>query len=458
MMRLWIGLFVIVLFVLSCSKDEGGEEVILDPPEYVSCDLDGATDVNPGNITVTIIYSRIVSLIRPHGITINNEDVINAKAEYEKVFVDVTLEDATSYVLNIPAGIVKAYDGSTAEEVNIAFSTKGPVIIKIDSALCVQNSSQQAVNVYNFLKDNYGKKMISSTMANVSWNINEAEWVYRHTGKYPAMTTFDYVHLASSPANWIDYSVTTIQENWWNENGLIAAGWHWNVPKSEGSSEISFYTDQTSFDASNATTDGTWENDVVKADLEKVAGYLKLLQQKNIPIIWRPLHEAAGNVYNGGTAWFWWGASGADAYKNLWHYMFDYFQSQGLNNLIWVWTTQTKDHEYYPGDDYVDIVGKDIYGNYDASSIADLFNAIQVEYPNKMVTLSECGTVANISSQWEAGAKWSYFMPWYDYDRTKDVNSADFDLTDHIHASIDWWNDAFNCSYVLTRDQMPSLK
>ena len=457
-MKLWIGLLGLVLIFISCSKDEGNGGVDTYPPEFVSCAFDGAEDVNKGDVTIEVIYDKNIVLINPHGITLNGEDVNNANAAFKKLWIDVTLGEGTNYTLIIPMGVIKGPDGSTAEEVTIYFSTKDPALVRIDSTLSVQGPSQQAISVYNFLRDNYGEKMISSTMANVSWNINEAEWVYQHTGKYPAMTAFDYVHLASSPANWIDYSVTTIQETWWNENGLIAAGWHWNVPKFEGSTKLYFYTDSTSFDASNATTDGTWENDVVKADLEKISGYLKLLQQKNIPIIWRPLHEAAGNVYNGGTAWFWWGAGGADAYKNLWHYMFDYFQSQGLNNLVWVWTTQTKDHEYYPGDDYVDIVGKDIYGNYDASSIADLFNAIQEEYPNKMVTLSECGTVANISSQWEAGAKWSYFMPWYDYDRTKNVNSADFDMTDHVHANIDWWNDAFKCDYVITRDQMPDLK
>ena len=41
------------------------------------------------------------------------------------------------------------------------------------------------------------------------------------------------------------------------------------------------------------------ENAIIKADLDKVANYLLLLQQANIPVIWRPLHEAAGT-------WFWW--------------------------------------------------------------------------------------------------------------------------------------------------------
>jgi len=298
-------------------------------------------------------------------------------------------------------------------------------------------------------------------MSNVAWNINEAEWVKQHTGKYPAITTFDYIHLPFSPANWINYSDITFIQNWWNNNGIVSAGWHWLVPKYEGATGTDGYTyepSKTTFRASNATIEGTWENNIVKADLAKIAGYLKLLKDQNIPVIWRPLHEASGNTNIGGSAWFWWGYSGADAYKKLWIYMFDYFQAQGLNNLIWVWTTQTNDNSYYPGDNYVDIIGRDIYSNTSSTDIATQFTSIQEAYPHKIVTLSECGSVAKISAQWDAGSGWSYFMPWYDYDRTNDMNSSAFKETGHEHANADWWKDAMNQSYVISRDEMPSLK
>jgi mannan endo-1,4-beta-mannosidase len=185
-----------------------------------------------------------------------------------------------------------------------------------------------------------------------------------------------------------------------------------------------------------------------------------LLQIKNIPVVWRPLHEAAGNIYeyNGGLAWFWWGADGAESFKQLWIYMFEYFESQGLNNLIWVWTTQTKDDDFYPGDEYVDIIGRDIYDVSDASTISSQFISVQERYPTKMVTLSEFGSVAPISEQWSAGAKWSYFMPWYDYERTNNTSQPDFSSTDHEHANAAWWQNAFDQNYVITLDQMPSLK
>ena len=75
-----------------------------------------------------------------------------------------------------------------------------------------------------------------------------------------------------------------------------------------------------------------------------------------------------------------------------------------------------------------------------------------------MVTMSECGNVAPIGQQWDAGAHWSWFTTWYDYERTKDVNSAAFMEDSHQHADADWWRAVLEDERVLTRDELPSLK
>nr|WP_319397542.1 glycosyl hydrolase [uncultured Carboxylicivirga sp.] len=463
MMRLRIGLLGYILILISCSKSEGNGVVDTDPPGYESCSFQGATEVNKGEATIEIIYDQNIVLVKPHGITLNEVLITDVKANYKKLIVDVNLDVDTEYALKIPKGVIKGPDGSTADEVVISFKTKEIASEIIDEHVVCANPSPQVVNVYNFLLENYGERCLSSTHANVSWNINEAEWVKLHTDKYPAITTVDYIHLPASPANWIDYNEIGWIEDWWNNNGLLCANWHWIVPQYEGDTDINNYTykpEETTFRASNILVEGTWENEVAMADLAELADYLKLLQEKNIPVIWRPFHEAAGNIYEytGGTAWFWWGDDGADTYKALWIYMFDYFESRGLNNLIWVWTTQTKDNDFYPGDEYVDIIGRDIYNNSNPSNIASQYNTIQNTYPNKMVTLSEMGAVSPVSEQWNSGARWSYFMPWYDYERTNDVNGDAFKDTKHVHANAQWWIDAMSQTYVITRDQMPSLK
>jgi len=319
------------------------------------------------------------------------------------------------------------------------------------SALVTVNPSPEAVNVYNFLKENFGKNIISGTMANVSWNTNEAQWVNKHTGAYPALNCFDYIHLHASPASWINYSNISVVEDWWEANGLVSIMWHWNVPVNEGSRTYAFYTSGTTFDIIKAVQAGTYENGIVIADLEKTANYLLLLKQKNIPILWRPLHEAAGR-------WFWWGAKGAEPLKALWQLMFETFEAKGLNNLIWVWTSEINDAAWYPGDQYVDIIGRDLYNDRNGTKAKSNYTSLKNNYPGKLIALSECGDVALVSNQWKAGATWSWFMPWYDYSRTVSVTGTDFDQTAHEHANINFWTNAFADPLVITRDKMPNLK
>jgi mannan endo-1,4-beta-mannosidase len=60
-----------------------------------------------------------------------------------------------------------------------------------------------------------------------------------------------------------------------------------------------------------------------------------------------------------------------EPWKDMWKHMFHYFtEEKGLNNLLWVYAAANHDHREncpvgatYPGNDYVDIVGVDVYSN-----------------------------------------------------------------------------------------------
>lgn len=215
-------------------------------------------------------------------------------------------------------------------------------------------------------------------------------------------------------------------------------------------SDYTFYkktddNDGTTFDAANALTEGTWENEVWKDDMKTLIEYLTLLKEANIPVLWRPFHEASGK-------WFWWGKD-AESFKKLWIEMFNELKAAGLDNLIWVWTSCGKDNDWYPGDAYVDIVARDLYGD-KAASCATEYSDLSATYGNKIVTLGECGyssdtksRIAKISEQWEAGAKWSWFMVWYDNEGSTTP-----------HANQEWWQDAMSQPNIITRDQVPSTK
>jgi len=319
--------------------------------------------------------------------------------------------------------------------------------------------TENAQKLFDLLQSLYGNKIISGTTAVVDWNTSQAEQVNEWTGKYPAMNTYDFINIHASkdinPEGWLDYSDISGVKNWAAEGGVVSAMWHWQVKNNAGTG----YTctqgtgdAATSFDASKVYVDGTAENTLAKQQLSQVCGYLKKMQDAGIPVIWRPLHEAAGNTYeyDGGTAWFWWGAKGADVYKQLWQWMYNYMvNEQGLNNLIWVWTSQTKDGSWYPGNDYVDIIGRDIYGGQATQHKSD-FDHLTAGYPNMMAALSECGNTSNvnqsdISAVWETGAKWSWFSTWYD------------SAGSQLHNTQSWWTNAFSQDYVVTREQMKEL-
>ena len=238
--------------------------------------------------------------------------------------------------------------------------------------------------------------------------------------------------------------------------------WHWNVPNSEADwakgkagdfSGYNFYSDKTSFSIGRALQSGTWENDFILQDIEKVAGYLKLLQQEGIPVLWRPLHEAAGNytLYGSNGAWFWWGRGGAESCKKLWKLLRDKLEGEyGLDNLIWVWTLDAtpgaeKDYaSWYPGNDQVDIVGVDIYADDTNAKTRQYQAAVNLSGGHKLVTVSECGNIPDPSKCFAGGETWNWFLAW--------------DLESYNLNTDAYWRSLMSSSRVLTREQMPSLK
>lgn len=674
-------LITTAFFMASCNDVKIPEPGKLDAgPELVSSTpADGAARLANGDMTIVLTYNQNVfcPTVGHSSITLGDATITSVVADLTKVTIKATgIKEATAYQLVVPENVVLGPTKLGAPQVTINFSTRG--IDPVVATLCSPNPTQEAVNLYKYLVENYRKKVISGTMANVNWNIENAEAVYTLTGKYPAMNTFDYIHLYASsdePGSWINYSDITPVKNWWDANGLVSIMWHWNVPThyvdseerlwptevvempddwsgnieltanggydinalfgtaqvgdkvivrtldvlagaqgsfkssdwaaiadeyaypditgdyemeitadilaklqsggliisghdytvsavtlesggistalwgelpmatggwinnlqltADGGYDVSelfsnakagskivvkvtdlldgsqgslkdtnwgeiaagyeyfdidgdyemvitadiqaklqsgglniggnnysikavyligggysdtyaFYNEsidneepKTSFDAANATVDGTWENEVFTADLAKVVTSLKQLQDEGIAVIWRPFHEAAGG-------WFWWGKDAA-SFKQNWIAMFDYFAAEGVNNLIWVWTTETKDEEWYPGDAYVDIIGRDLY-SLDAEKVTEQYFTVDDVYSNRIISLSECGTLGLISEQWAAGSRWSWFMPWYG-------NNSE----GKPHGTDEWWIDAMEQEYVITRGDVPQF-
>jgi mannan endo-1,4-beta-mannosidase len=314
----------------------------------------------------------------------------------------------------------------------------------INATLITANPTFEANKLYQFLRDNYGKKVISGVMTLNAFD--ETTWLKTNTGKEPAILGLDFMHT-NRGYNWYN-NQEPIQnaKTWWDKNGIPVFVWHWRDP-SRVTEE--FYTKNTTDHTNGTTFDITKINDPASAeykamlsDIDFVAAQFKTLQDQKVPVIFRPLHEAAGG-------WFWWGAKGGAACKKLYQVMYDRMVNyHGLKNIIWVWTREPNDDAFYPGDEYVDIVGRDIYKDGDHTSQLSEFTALNTKYGNKkMITLSETGSFPDPDNLVKDKAAWSWFMPWYgDYTKNSKYNS------------LDLWKKAFSSDYVITLDEMPPLK
>lgn len=478
-------LYTAALFALigvtSCDTDHEPDwnEPVTQAVNMTSASVAEGSTVSTTLDKVNITYSMPVALNALVSPTLNDV-AVTASVSSENASVVIinlpTLQPSTEYTLVVPSRSVAGVNShSFASAVTLKFTTEAVQTPEMPTitpeGLINANATVQTVNVYNFLADNFGKKIISGAMANVNNNNDFAAWIKDKTGKDVVINGYDFIHMPESGQNWIDYTDITPARTHWDANGLVSYMWHWRVPTDEQAWKDKDFNrygsrtpgegveDPTDFNIENALTEGTWEHDFIIEDIDKVASVLKQLQDEGIPVIWRPLHEAAGSYkYNG--AWFWWGAKGGEATKKLWQLMYDRLVNfNGLNNLIWVWTAQYEEgftdrmKADYPGNEWVDVIGTDIYADNDASQVAAYGALAELGSGKKLVTISETGLIQNPDKCFADKAYWSWFSLWYTYDIHK--TGADTDGFGNTAQSL---RQVLESPYVITLDQMPSLK
>lgn len=446
--------------LFSCSgTDEPVEESVQKDIIMRKASIEEGEKVEAEHTTVlTLQYNTTVAINPAADVTLNGVKVVPAisKSTAMNIEVPLALEEGKEYTLSIPEGGIRAKDNERriAPAFTLHFSTVKYEAPDVAKELCDKLANADAKALYSQLLSSYGRTIISGIMCDVAWNQKTAEQVFGWTGKRPVLNGYDYIHLAWSPANWIDYTDVTPVTSWTKDGGIVACMYHFNVPSSEATvpadehdqknlEQMTCTPEKTTFKARNCFVDGTWEKAYYDRQINKLIDQLRLLQDAHVAVLWRPYHEAKGNtgLYNGsGKAWFWWGTDGAAVFKHLWLDMYERFQQAGLHNLIWVFTDSTDNLslDWYPGDEYVDIVGADVYNKTTADACSYVFKGLEKAYPHKMITLSECGNVADLQSQWNAGAKWLWAMPWYGGGSTP-------------HYTQQWWSQAANSKNVLMR-------
>ena len=183
------------------------------------------------------------------------------------------------------------------------------------------------------------------------------------TSKLPAVHGYDVGHIELGNSYNLDTVSFALMKDHIQQihelGGISTISWHINNPVTDGGS----------WDTTPAVSEvlkGGAEREKFELWIRRLSDFLKSLKDQDnnpIPVAFRPWHEM-----NGG--WFWWGAGNTtpEEYKQLWRETQELLERNNVHNLLYVYSPNTitsleEFDTYYPGDEYVDILGVDIYNH-----------------------------------------------------------------------------------------------
>jgi mannan endo-1,4-beta-mannosidase len=242
--------------------------------------------------------------------------------------------------------------------------------------------------------------------------------VHDITGQWPGLWGGDMMFRADDVNN--RQRVVDQAKTEWRNGSLVALTWHACSPTVGRTCEFEggVKTRITDSQFQQVVTGGTALNQTWRSRMAEVVPYLRQLKDAGVPVLWRPFHEM-------NETWNWWGGrSGANGGAKIFQQMKDYFDSLGLDNLIWVWNVQDNPaggwSSYYPGGSYVDVVSLDAW--YKAYPSAADYQQMQSIAAGKPMAIAEMGKVpdnALLTSQ----TRWAYFMIWSEQLRGSNTNA-----------------------------------
>lgn len=171
--------------------------------------------------------------------------------------------------------------------------------------------------------------------------------VYDHTGIWPryGCVTYDFDDNPYSDEAWNQ----AVKKMW--DRGLIPGIYSWFANPSGARFSEHCDIDQIFADGSNPIKNSWIEQ------LDRMAANFRWLENEGIPVIYTPFVE----LDNTGK---WFGTDGKENAIKLHRMIHDYFEKdKKLTNIIWAYHTGSTGRmkEFYPGDEYVDVMGHSVY-------------------------------------------------------------------------------------------------
>ena len=294
---------------------------------------------------------------------------------------------------------------------------------EVDNLPSDKKATKETVALYRNLKKLLNKGVMFGHQDDLAYGVN---WKYEAgrsdirdvTGDYPAVYGFELGRLELDHAVNLDSvpfaAMRGFIQSVYKRGGMVTLSWHLNNP----------LTGKTAWDPAPGTVlsilPGGEKNGLYTSWLDKVAVFIQSLKGERgeaIPVLFRPFHEM-----NGG--WFWWGKTHCtpDELKSLYRFTVTYLRdTKNLHNLLYAFNTDrfSSKEEYlerYPGNEWVDVVGFDIYQRSKGenanqafmSEIGNMLSDIEsiATENQKVPALTEFGFNALPDSSWWTAVFW----------------------------------------------------
>ncbi len=183
-------------------------------------------------------------------------------------------------------------------------------------------------------------------------------------GRHPAVVGIDTLAFRGYEGNMLDLVKTVKQLH--KEGVIITLSSHMPNFSLGGEEFFDYSPNIPDGNVGERILEGGDLNPKYRRFLDEIAEFLAKcvdINGERIPMIFRPFHECNGS-------WFWWGKDhlSDEKYIELYRYTIDYLTNKKkIRNLLFSYSpngffeTQEEYMCRYPGDDYVDILGMDIY-------------------------------------------------------------------------------------------------
>lgn len=233
------------------------------------------------------------------------------------------------------------------------------------------------------------------------------------TGSHPAVVGIDFSDFSGHSKDEVENAKEVLRKNviqTYERGGITTVSWHFNNPASDGGF---YWKDEISTASMSLIKPGGSHHEQYKEILKTIADFAHSVKAKDgklSPMIFRPYHEFDGD-------WFWWGKShtSREDFIAVWQFTVSYLKDTlGVHNFIYAFSpdnrfnSETEYLERYPGDEYVDLLGMDDYGDFGRDGKYDLdaglkklkiFSDLAIK-KNKLAAFTETGLESIPNENW----------------------------------------------------------